>query len=64
MPVMLPRQDIHLVAKILDQVDPEWLVANGFSMAEVTRVDTLHAELDPIMTELVGDDWDDREALV
>ena len=64
MPVMFPRQDVHLLGKILDQADPEWLSSNGFTAGEIARVDTLHLELDPILTELIGDDWDDREALV
>jgi hypothetical protein len=57
-------QDFHLLGKLVDRIGNEQLSREGFSVAEVSRFEELHDAFDVVLTKLVGDDWDDREALV
>jgi hypothetical protein len=57
-------QDAHLIAKLIDRIGDEQLCREGFTVAEVKRLEELHEWTDPFLTQIYGEAWDDMEALV
>lgn len=60
--VVLGRQDMLLVAKLLDQADEEVLKDFSFTRAERVRAQALYEDLEVICEATFGTDWDTKEA--
>ena len=59
----LTVNDIHLLGKLLIAADDDHMTDNGFKEAERTNADALLARLDPLLSAVFGDTWDEQEAL-
>ena len=62
-PSAVNKNDLHLLAKLLDNTTAEQMIEMGFSGYEIAAADELFDVLDLEMTKFVGIDWDVREVL-